>query len=111
MTHVHKQFSDWSKKVVFTLFSFFLVRMRVTILDFTCQSWNWKAYASGSLNHIFKRRKNEEVRREHDGEGVGGLGVHLSPRIPQEYTFRHRSACRTPADSRKEYLTSGKEYI
>ena len=26
-------------------------------------------------------------------------------------TFRHRSACRTPAESRKEYLTSGKEYI
>ena len=23
MTHVHKQFSDWSKKMIFTLFSFF----------------------------------------------------------------------------------------
>ena len=85
--------------------------MRVTILDFTYQSWNWKACASGSLNYIFKRRKNEEVRREQDGEGVGGLGVHLSPRIPQEYTFRHRSACRTLAESGQEYLTSGKEYM
>ena len=84
--------------------------MRVTILDFTYQSWNWKACASGSLNHIFKRRKNEEVRREQDGEGVGGLGVHLSPRIPQEYTFRHRSACRTLAESGQEYLTRGKEH-
>ena len=35
----------------------------------------------------------------------------LSPQIHQEYTFRHRSACRTPAESRQEYLTSGKEYI
>ena len=34
-------------------------------------------------------------------------GVHLSPRIHQEYTFRHRSACRTPAENRQEYLTSG----
>ena len=31
--------------------------------------------------------------------------------IHQEYTFRHRSACRTPAESRQEYLTSGKEYM
>ena len=34
-------------------------------------------------------------KREQDGEGTGGCGVHLSPRIHQEYTFRHRSACRT----------------
>ena len=31
--------------------------------------------------------------------------------LHQEYTFRHRSACRTPAESRQEYLTNGKEYI
>ena len=47
---------------------------------------------------------------EQDGGGVGGHGVHLSPQIHQEYTFRHRSACRTPAESGQEYLTSGKEY-
>ena len=48
---------------------------------------------------------------EQDGGGLGGCGAHLSPLIYQEYTFRHRSACRTPAESRQEYLTSGKEYI
>ena len=48
---------------------------------------------------------------EQDGGGVGGHGVHLSPQTHQKYTFRHRSACRTPAESREEYLTSGKEYI
>ena len=48
---------------------------------------------------------------EQDGRGVSGRGVHLSPRIRQEYTFRHRSACRTPAERGQEYLTSGKEYI
>ena len=48
--------------------------------------------------------------REQDG-GAGGRGVHLSPRIHKEYTFRHRSECRTPAESGQEYLTSGKEYI
>ena len=42
---------------------------------------------------------------EQDRGGVGGCGVHLSPWIHQEYTFRHRSSCRTPADSRHEYLT------
>ena len=31
--------------------------------------------------------------------------------LHQEYTFRHRSVCGTPAESRQEYLTSGKEYI
>ena len=49
--------------------------------------------------------------REQDGRGVGGCGVHLSPWIHQEYTLRHRSACRTPTESRQEYLTRGKEYI
>ena len=29
----------------------------------------------------------------------------------QEYTFRHRSVCGTPAESGQEYLTSRKEYI
>ena len=50
-------------------------------------------------------------RREQDGGGVGGHGVPLSPWIHQEYSFRDRSACRTPAESRQEYMTSGKEYI
>ena len=49
--------------------------------------------------------------REQDGGGVGRREVHLSPQIHQEYTFRHRSACRKPAESGHEYLTRGKEYI
>ena len=49
-------------------------------------------------------------KREQDGRGVGGHEVHLSPQMHQEYTFRHRSACRTPAESGQECLTSGKEY-
>ena len=53
----------------------------------------------------------KKIRREQDGGGVGGRGVHLSPRIHQEYTFRHRSAFRTPAESRQDDLTSGKERI
>ena len=54
---------------------------------------------------VFLRRLGEQ------DSGVGGRGVHLSPQIHQEYTFRHRSACRTPAESRQEYLTSGKAHI
>ena len=46
-----------------------------------------------------------------DGGGIGGWEVHLSPWKHQEYTIRHRSICRTPAESGHEYLTSGKEYI
>ena len=65
--------------------------------------------AMTNLESVLKSRKVFE--REQDGRGVGGRGVHLSPQIHQEYTFRHRSACRTPAESRQEYLTSGKEYI
>ena len=53
----------------------------------------------------------KHLEREQDGRGVGGCGAHLSPWIHQEYTFRHRSACRTPAESGQEYLTSRKEYI
>ena len=51
------------------------------------------------------------VEQEQDGGGVGGRGVHLPPWIHQEYTFRHRSARKTPAESGQEDLTSVKEYI
>ena len=60
---------------------------------------------SGNVN-----LKNEQLKEEQDGGGVGGHGVHLSSQIHQEYTFRHRSACRTPAESGQEYPTNGKEY-
>ena len=57
-------------------------------------------------------KQDEKEYREQDGRGVGGHGVHLSLQIHQEYTFRHRSACKTPAESRQENLISGgKEYI
>ena len=46
--------------------------------------------------------------REKDGRGVGGHGVYLSPQKNQKYTFRHRSPCRTQAESGREYLTKGK---
>ena len=42
---------------------------------------------------------------------MGGHGVHFSTQIHQERTFRHRSACRTPAEGRQEYLKSRKEFI
>ena len=48
---------------------------------------------------------------EQDDGRVYGHGVPLFPWVHQEYTFRFRSACRTPAESGQEYLTSGKEYI
>lgn len=54
---------------------------------------------------------NKQARREQDSGGVGGCGVHLSLWILQEYPFRHRSTCRTPAERGQEYLSRGKEYI
>ena len=62
-------------------------------------------YVKNSYNSTTK------TQREQDGGGVGGCRAHLSSQMQEEYTFRHRSACRTPAESRQEYLTSGKEYI
>ena len=53
---------------------------------------------------VIKKYKQEEE----NGRGVGGHGVYLSPWIHQEYTFRPRSACRTPAESGQECLTRGK---
>ena len=61
------------------------------------------------INKYFFKEKN--AGGEPDGGGVGGCGVYLSPQIYQEYTFRHRSAYRTPAEGRQEDLTRGKKYI
>ena len=58
-----------------------------------------------------KKKKLIKRGREQDGGGVDGCEIHLSPQIHQEYNFRNRSTCRTPAESGQEYLTSGKEYI
>jgi len=58
-----------------------------------------------------RHTEKQETEGQQDGREVGGCGVHLSPRIHQEYTFRHRSACRIPAESGQEYLTRGKESI
>jgi len=59
----------------------------------------------------WKLKTERERGREQGGRGVGGRGVHLSPWIHQEYTFRHRGACGTPAERGQECLMSGKEYI
>ena len=48
-----------------------------------------------------KNRENKMVEEEVDVE-------YISPWIHQEHTFRRRIACRTPAESGQEYLTSEK---
>ena len=58
-----------------------------------------------NLDSILKSRNGKRWRTSR------WCGIHLSLWIHQEYTFRHRSACRTPAESGEEYPTSGKEYI
>ena len=62
-------------------------------------------------NKRTKNHKNGVLDRKKMVEEEVDVCVHLSPRIHQEYTSRHRSACRTPAESGQEYLTSRKEYI
>ena len=58
-----------------------------------------------------KRMTKINQWREQDDGGVGGYRIHLSPQIHQEYTIKHRSAYRTPAESVQEYLSSRREYI
>ena len=64
------------------------------------QEKTWKIYKYIEIKNM--------VLREQAGRGVSGC-EHLSTQIHQIYTFRHRSACRTPAESGQEYLTSEKD--
>ena len=48
--------------------------------------------------------------REQEGTEVDGCEVHLYSWIHQEYTFRHRSACKTPTERGWKYLTRGEKY-
>ena len=91
----------------------------------TDRKLNLDGYVGACLAHSRKRHlgskqqnvldleelKNRMLGEEQDDRGAGGHGVRRSPRTQQVYAFRHRSACRTPAESRQEYLTTGKEYI
>lgn len=62
----------------------------------------------GEKDNRFPVRKNKE---KIDGGGEDGCGVLFSPWMHQQYTFRHRISCRTPAESEKESLITGKECI
>ena len=53
--------------------------------------------------------QKEVPEREQDVRGIGEGGVHLSLQIHQEYTLINKSACRTPPETRLEYLTSRKK--
>ena len=68
---------------------------------------SFKIYVEDDCSHEIKKH----LLGVHDSERIGRHGIHLSPWKHQEYTFRHRSACRTPPESGQEYLTTGKEYI
>ena len=53
------------------------------------------------------KKKKKKVRREQDGGGVGGRGVHLS--IDTSGIHLQTQKCmHNTAESRQEYLTSGK---
>ena len=83
-------------------------------LGFRHQAFTWSSQISNKMsiwksdteNQVWllcvqgKTRSQRNHRGEQDGGGVRGCGVYLSTWIRQEYTFRHRSACRTPAESR-----------
>ena len=64
---------------------------------------------TGSIPGLGRLPAEGKSKGEQDGGGVGRHGVFLSPQRHQEYTFRDKRSCRTPAESRKEYLTTGKE--
>ena len=68
-----------------------------------------KPIKNNNNKNLIKKWTEDQDRQ--NGRGVGGHGVHLFPWIHQEYIFRHRSACRTPAESGQAYLIRGKKYI
>lgn len=53
---------------------------------------------------------NTHKAERQDGGGAGRCRGPLSPRLPQEYIFRHRSH-RAQAQSWQESLTTRKEHI
>ena len=81
-----------------------------SVLPMNIQDW----FPLGLTGLIFLQSKGVSrvlSKKKQDGGRVGGCGIHLSPRIHQECTFRHTRAWRTPTESISEYLTSRKENI
>ncbi|CAN0388490.1 unnamed protein product, partial [Rangifer tarandus platyrhynchus] len=75
----------------------------------SCGQWEYKYTDCGLEPCCVAREYSKGVSRvlskkKQNGGRVGGRGIYLSPRIHQEYTFRHRRAWRTPAESVSEYL-------
>ena len=65
--------------------------------------------SNSTSGYFYKENKNRRIKWWKNGWtwsislslSMDTSGIHL----------RHRSACRTPGESGKEYLTSGKEYM
>ena len=83
----HIQHKEYSQYYMMTLNGVYVVHLKLILRH--CKS---------TIFQLKKLIKTKEERT--NGRGVGGRGIHLSPRMHQEYTFRHRNACRTPAESR-----------
>ena len=79
-----------------------------TDLDLKYQLGGFWAQLPDDPVKVESTKRGKKNRGEQDDGGVGG--VHFSPRIHQEYNFRHTNAHRTPAESGQENLTSRKEY-
>ena len=92
-----------------------MYKNRCFLIAYVCEALKCGHHSPESLPGRLHNRKTSKQEYllwgEEDGGGVGGGGVPLSPRIRQDYSFRHRRACRTPAESRQECLAIGKEYI
>ena len=72
--------------------------------------WTIQSMGSQRVRHDWVTFTHSHNTYLGDGRGIGGCGVHLSPQMHQD-THSDRSACRTPAESGQNLLTTSKEYI
>ena len=95
--------SPCNKKLQISLEDWSEILPVVVVVVFILTYCKWGTHSPVNLflcEVLGPQRDYKNTRKQQDGGTIGGHRVvHLSLRIHQEYTFRHRRACRTLAET------------
>ena len=87
-----------------------LMLILLKLFQKSCRGRSTSKFILRGHHHPDTKTRQRQYKKT-ENKMAGCMWITFLSTIPQEYTFRHRSAYRTPAESVQAYLTSRTEYI